>query len=227
GVMLEHRGLVSLKLTFAHTLHTTEQDRVLQFASLSFDASCWEMFNALYFGATLYIPSTETVLDDQLFERFMNEHAITIATLPPTYAAYLNSDRLPSLSRLITAGSAVSAEFVQQWKDKVQYYNAYGPTEASIATSVWAASTYDTERRAIPIGRPIWNHRLYILGAQNQLAPIGVEGELCIAGVGLARGYWNRPDLTAEKFIEHPFEPGERLYRTGDLARWLPDGNIE
>ncbi|MDY8120904.1 amino acid adenylation domain-containing protein, partial [Paenibacillus polymyxa] len=227
GVMLEHRGLVSLKLTFAHTLHTTEQDRVLQFASLSFDASCWEMFNALYFGATLYIPSTETILDDQLFERFMNEHAITIATLPPTYAAYLNSDRLPSLSRLITAGSAVSAEFVQQWKDKVQYYNAYGPTEASIATSVWAASTYDTERRAIPIGRPIWNHRLYILGAQNQLAPIGVEGELCIAGVGLARGYWNRPDLTAEKFIEHPFEPGERLYRTGDLARWLPDGNIE
>ncbi|WP_155617211.1 non-ribosomal peptide synthetase, partial [Paenibacillus polymyxa] len=227
GVMLEHRGLVSLKLTFAHTLHTTEQDRVLQFASLSFDASCWEMFNALYFGATLYIPSTETILDDQLFERFMNEHAITIATLPPTYAAYLNSDRLPSLSRLITAGSAVSAEFVQQWKDKVQYYNAYGPTEASIATSVWAASTYDTERRAIPIGRPIWNHRLYILGAQNQLAPIGVEGELCIAGVGLARGYWNRPDLTAEKFIEHPFEPGERMYRTGDLARWLPDGNIE
>ncbi len=227
GVMLEHRGLVSLKLTFAHTLHTTEQDRVLQFASLSFDASCWEMFNALYFGATLYIPSTETILDDQLFERFMNEHAITIATLPPTYAAYLNSDRLPSLSRLITAGSAVSAEFVQQWKDKVQYYNAYGPTEASIATSVWAASTYDTERRAIPIGRPIWNHRLYILGAQNQLAPIGVEGELCIAGVGLARGYWNQPDLTAEKFIEHPFEPGERLYRTGDLARWLPDGNIE
>ncbi|MGW8960049.1 non-ribosomal peptide synthetase [Paenibacillus sp. NPDC055715] len=227
GVMLEHRGLVSLKLMFADRLGITEHDRIVQFASLSFDASCWEVFKALYFGAALYIPTAETILDNRLFESYMNEHAITAAILPPTYSAYLNPDRLPSLTKLVTGGSAVSAEFVQQWKPKVHYFNAYGPTEASIATTLWDADEEQPERRVIPIGRPLANHRIFILDAHLQLVPPGVDGELCVAGVGLARGYLNHPELTAEKFVEHPFAPGERLYRTGDLARWLPDGNIE
>ncbi|CAH8773155.1 non-ribosomal peptide synthetase [Paenibacillus dendritiformis] len=227
GVMLEHRGLVSLKLMFADRLGITEHDRIVQFASLSFDASCWEVFKALYFGAALYIPTAETILDNRLFESYMNEHAITAAILPPTYSAYLNPDRLPSLTKLVTGGSAVSAEFVQQWKPKVHYFNAYGPTEASIVTTLWDADEEQPERRVIPIGRPLANHRIFILDAHLQLVPPGVDGELCVAGVGLARGYLNHPELTAEKFVEHPFAPGERLYRTGDLARWLPDGNIE
>ncbi|PYE42370.1 non-ribosomal peptide synthase protein (TIGR01720 family)/amino acid adenylation domain-containing protein, partial [Paenibacillus barcinonensis] len=227
GVMLEHRGLVSLKLMYADRLGITEHDRIVQFASLSFDASCWEVFKALYFGATLYIPTTETILDTRLFENYMNEYAITAAILPPTYSAHLNPDRLPSLTKLVTGGSAVSAEFVQQWKAKVHYFNAYGPTEASIVTTLWDAQEQQSERRAIPIGRPLANHRIYILDAHLQLVPPGVDGELCVAGVGLARGYLNQPELTAEKFVEHPFVPGERLYRTGDLARWLPDGNLE
>ncbi|WP_430113425.1 amino acid adenylation domain-containing protein, partial [Paenibacillus sp. B1-35] len=227
GVMLEHRGLVSLKLMFADRLGITEHDRIVQFASLSFDASCWEVFKALYFGAALYIPTAETILDNRLFESYMNEHAITAAILPPTYSAYLNPDRLPSLTKLVTGGSAVSAEFVQQWKPKVHYFNAYGPTEASIVTTLWDADEDQQERRVIPIGRPLANHRIFILDAHLQLVPPGVDGELCVAGVGLARGYLNHPELTAEKFVKHPFAPGERLYRTGDLARWLPDGNIE
>ncbi|WP_028596418.1 non-ribosomal peptide synthetase [Paenibacillus assamensis] len=227
GVMLEHRGLVSLKLMFADRLGITEHDRIVQFASLSFDASCWEMFKALYFGAALYIPTAETILDNRLFESYMNEHAITAAILPPTYSAYLNPDRLPSLKKLVTGGSAVSAEFVQQWKSKVHYFNAYGPTEASIVTTLWDADEEQPEHRVIPIGRPLANHRIFILDAHLQLVPPGVDGELCVAGVGLARGYLNHPELTAEKFVEHPFAPGERLYRTGDLARWLPDGNVE
>ncbi|MCK6153306.1 amino acid adenylation domain-containing protein, partial [Paenibacillus silvae] len=227
GVMLEHCGLVSLKSMFADRLGINQDDRIVQFASLSFDASCWEMFKALYFGATLYIPNAETILDNHLFENYMNEHAITAAILPPTYSAYLNPERIPSLNKLVTGGSAVSAEFVQQWKEKVRYFNAYGPTEASIVTTLWDASEHQSERRFIPIGRPLDNHRIFILNAHLQLVPPGVEGELCVAGVGLARGYLNQPELTAEKFVEHPFAPGERLYRTGDLARWLPDGNIE
>ncbi|QNR66951.1 amino acid adenylation domain-containing protein [Paenibacillus peoriae] len=227
GVMLEHRGLVSLKLMFADRLGITEHDRIVQFASLSFDASCWEVFKALYFGAALYIPTAETILDNRLFESYMNEHAITAAILPPTYSAYLNPDRLPSLTKLVTGGSAVSTEFVQQWKRKVHYFNAYGPTEASIVTTLWDADEEQPEGRVIPIGRPLANHRIFILDAHLQLVPPGVDGELCVAGVGLARGYLNHPELTAEKFVEHPFAPGERLYRTGDLARWLPDGNIE
>ncbi|MEK4528987.1 amino acid adenylation domain-containing protein [Paenibacillus sp. FSL H8-0104] len=227
GVMLEHRGLVSLKLMFADRLGITEHDRIVQFASLSFDASCWEIFKALYFGAALYIPTAETILDTRLFESYMNEHAITAAILPPTYSAHLNPDRLPSLTKLVTGGSAVSAEFVQQWKAKVHYFNAYGPTEASIVTTLWDADEQQPERRVIPIGRPLANHQIFILDAHLQLVPPGVDGELCVAGVGLARGYLNKPELTAEKFVEHPFAPGERLYRTGDLARWLPDGNME
>ncbi|WP_426333525.1 amino acid adenylation domain-containing protein [Paenibacillus silvae] len=227
GVMLEHRGLVSLKSMFADRLGINQDDRIVQFASMSFDASCWEVFKALYFGATLYIPKAETILDNRLFENYMNEHAITAAILPPTYSAYLNPERIPSLNKLVTGGSAVSAEFVQQWKEKVRYFNAYGPTEASIVTTLWDASEQQSERRFIPIGRPLDNHRIFILNAHLQLVPPGVEGELCVAGVGLARGYLNQPELTAEKFVEHPLAPGERLYRTGDLARWLPDGNIE
>ncbi|GMX62344.1 plipastatin non-ribosomal peptide synthetase PpsE [Paenibacillus elgii] len=227
GVLVEHRGLSSLKMMFGETLKMSERDRVVQFASLSFDASCWEIFKALFFGAALYIPTAETILDYRLFESFMNENGITATILPPTYAAYLNPDRMPSLEKLITGGSAVSVEFVQQWKDKVQYFNAYGPTEASIVTSVWAASMGAVDRKSIPIGRPIQNHRIHIVDSQLQLLPVGVAGELCVAGVGLARGYLNRPELTAEKFVDNPFAPGERMYRTGDLARWLPDGSIE
>ncbi|MFB7813503.1 amino acid adenylation domain-containing protein [Paenibacillus chitinolyticus] len=227
GVMLEHHGLVSLKNMFRDTLGITEKDRVVQFASLSFDASCWEVFKALFFGAALYIPTAETILDNRSFQRYMHENGITAAILPPTYAAYLNPDHMPDLQKLITGGSAVSAEFVQQWKDKVRYFNAYGPTEASIVTSVWTACTGDIGLKSVPIGRPIQNHRIYILNDYRQPVPVGVEGELCIAGVGLARGYFNRPELTAEKFVDNPFSPGERMYRTGDLAKWLPDGNIE
>ncbi|MFF2155109.1 amino acid adenylation domain-containing protein [Paenibacillus chitinolyticus] len=227
GVMLEHHGLVSLKNMFRDTLGITETDRVVQFASLSFDASCWEVFKALFFGAALYIPTAETILDNRSFQRYMHENRITAAILPPTYAAYLSPDHMPELQKLITGGSAVSAEFVQQWKDKVRYFNAYGPTEASIVTSLWTARADDIGLKSVPIGRPIQNHRIYILNDHWQPVPVGVEGELCIAGVGLARGYLNRPELTAEKFVDHPFTPGERMYRTGDLARWLPDGNIE
>ncbi|PUA36864.1 non-ribosomal peptide synthetase, partial [Paenibacillus elgii] len=228
GVMVEHHGLCSLKLMFANTLQMTEQDRVVQFASLSFDASCWEIFKALFFGATLYIPTSTTILDYPLFESYMNENGITATILPPTYAAYLNPDRMPSLKKLITGGSAASVEFVQQWKDKVLYFNAYGPTEASIVTSIWdEASDSLGDRKSVPIGRPLANHRIYVVDSHNRMLPVGVAGELCISGVGLARGYLNRPELTAEKFVDNPFEPGERMYRTGDLVRWLPDGNLE
>ncbi|WP_270168683.1 non-ribosomal peptide synthetase [Paenibacillus sp. SYP-B4298] len=227
GVMVEHHGLCSLKLMFAGTLGITDQDRVVQFASLSFDAACWEIYKALFFGATLYIPTAATILDVPLFESYMNEHGITAAILPPTYATYLKPEHMPRFKKLITGGSAVSVELVKQWKDKVAYFNAYGPTEASIVTSMWTAPSGAFEQKSVPIGRPIANHQIYILDAYNQPLPVGVAGELCIAGVGLARGYLNRPELTAEKFVDHPFAPGERMYRTGDLTRWLPDGNIE
>ncbi|WP_144028932.1 non-ribosomal peptide synthetase, partial [Paenibacillus tyrfis] len=227
GVMVEHRGLCNLKALCENTLRMNGQEKVVQFASLSFDASCWETFSSLFMGATLYVPPASVILDYRLFEHYVNENGITMALLPPAYALYLNPDHMPTFKKLITGGSASSAELFGKWKDKVMYFNAYGPTEDSIITSVWAGTRDCTVQKSVSIGRPVPNHQAYIVDAQNQLLPIGVAGELCVGGVGLARGYLNRPDLTAEKFVDNPFAAGERMYRTGDLARWLPDGSIE
>ncbi|MED1913794.1 non-ribosomal peptide synthase/polyketide synthase [Bacillus thuringiensis] len=231
GVMLEHHGLCNLKVYFDQTLQIGISDHVLMFASYSFDASCWEMLQALFYGATLYMPTSETILNYEQFEQYMAEHQITIATLPPTYAVYLEPERMPNLRILFTAGSASSTELVYKWKDRVAYYNAYGPTENSIATSVWPVSEDARAGEIISIGRPVSNHRVYMVDGHGHLAPVGVAGELCVSGPGLARGYLGRPELTAEKFVANPFVSGEadyeRMYRTGDLARWMPDGNIE
>ncbi|KEO76266.1 hypothetical protein EL23_24305 [Paenibacillus polymyxa] len=232
GVMLEHHGLSNLKTYFEQKLSIGLSDRVVMFASYSFDTSCSEIIQSLLCGATLYIPSSETILNFERFEQYMAACRITIATLPPTYAVYLNPDRMPDLRVLLTAGSASSAELVSKWKDRVDYYNAYGPTENSVATSLWPVSRENSELGGIiSIGRPVSNHRVYMVDALGHLLPAGIAGELCVSGPGLARGYLHRPELTAEQFIANPFEGGEtgyeRMYRTGDLARWMPDGNIE
>src|SRR5690606_8186999 len=109
-------------------------------------------------------------------------------------------------------------------KTSIPLHNLYGPTETSIEVTHYTTSARDNK---VPIGRPIWNTQIYILGKEQQLLPVGITGELCIGGAGLSRGYLNKPGLTAEKFIPDPFRKGERIYRTNDLARWLPDGNIE
>ncbi|PGA44517.1 non-ribosomal peptide synthetase, partial [Bacillus pseudomycoides] len=130
------------------------------------------------------------------------------------------------MKKVVTSGSSSSGELVNKWKDYVLYINGYGPTENTICTSTWL-STEGYNNKLIPIGKPIQNHNMYIVNANKNLQPIGVAGEICLSGVGLAKGYLNREDLTSEKFINNPFVSGERMYRTGDLARWLPDGNIE
>ncbi|KYG29134.1 hypothetical protein AZF08_27900 [Bacillus gaemokensis] len=167
------------------------------------------------------------ILDYHLFNHFMNENKITTATLPPAYATYLEPNQIPFLKKLITAGSSSSIQLVNKWRDHVMYVNAYGPTEDSICSTVWTSRDELADNKCIPIGRPIYNHQVYIMDKAGQLLPIGVAGELCIAGSGVARGYLNRLDLTKEKFVENPFSPEEKMYKTGDLARWLPDGNIE
>ncbi|MDY7994278.1 amino acid adenylation domain-containing protein, partial [Paenibacillus polymyxa] len=231
GVMLEHHGLCNLKTYFDQTLKIRTSDHALLFASYSFDAACWEIFQALFCGATLYVPTTETILNYERFEQYMADHQITVAALPPTYAVYLEPERMPNLRILFTAGSASSTELVYKWKDQVAYYNGYGPTENSVATSIWPVSEDERAGQLISIGRPVPNHRVYMVDVHGHLAPVGVAGELCVSGPGLARGYLDRPELTAEKFIPNPFAAGEagyeRMYRTGDLARWMPDGNIE
>ncbi|MFF0826469.1 tyrocidine non-ribosomal peptide synthetase TycA [Brevibacillus sp. NPDC003359] len=227
GTMLEHKGIANLQSFFQHTFGVTPADRIGQFASMSFDASVWEMFMALLTGASLYVLSKQTIHDFISFENYLIENELTIITLPPTYLTHLNPDHITTLRIMITAGSAANFPLVNRWKNKVRYVNAYGPTETSICATIWEAPSNTLVNQTIPIGKPIQNTCAYIVNDELQLQPIGSEGELCIGGVGLARGYWNRPDLTADKFVENPFVPGEKMYRTGDLAKWLPNGEIE
>ncbi|MFC5702235.1 non-ribosomal peptide synthetase [Cohnella faecalis] len=237
GVMVGHRGMVNLQSFFKRELNVRENDRILQFASASFDASVWELFMALFTGAELHLPAREVLESYDRFTDYLNGNGITIATLPPTFAAHLDPSGVQTLRLLITAGSATSPELVRRWKGRVEYVNAYGPTESTICATIWKADeafgedepdgSAASSPRSVPIGKPILNADAYIVGCDGQLQPIGVMGELFIGGVGVALGYWGRDSLTAEKFVPNPYKPGETMYRSGDYARWLPDGNID
>ncbi|WP_068776273.1 non-ribosomal peptide synthetase [Paenibacillus sp. FJAT-26967] len=228
GVMLEHQGILNLQVFFREQLGILPEDRIVQFASLSFDASAWEMFMALLTGASLHLVPQDTIQDIPLFQKFVAGSGITVATLPPTYVVHLDPEAMPSLRKLITAGSETNRDLVQEWSRRLSYINAYGPTESTICATIWEAPQDGRlPEGPIPIGKPIVNTRVYIVDAGNRPVPIGVTGELCLAGDGLARGYRGNETLTAEKFVPDLFYPGERMYRTGDLARWSRDGSIE
>ncbi len=226
GTLLTHRGLNNLVSAQVQAFAITPTSRVLQFASVGFDAAVSELFTTLLTGATLVLVSKETLLPGPQLLHCLQEQAITIVTLPPSALAVLPQATLPALRTLVAAGEACSTAIVARWSPNRRFLNAYGPTEASVCATI--AICEDT-RDMPPIGRPIANVQVYVLDALLRPVPIGVTGELYLASIGLARGYLARPDITAERFIPHPFssEPGTRLYRTGDLVRYLPDGQLE
>ncbi len=229
GVMLHHRGLCNLTHSQIQDFAVTANSRVLQFASFSFDASVSEIFMALLTGATLYLASSDTLMSIPDLIRLFQEEAITTVTLPPSLLKILPNDNLPALETIISAGEACTKEIARRWASGRRLLNAYGPTESTIGVTSYLVTEILDQGMTVPIGRPIHNVQLYILDRHMNPVPRGVKGELFIGGVGLARGYYGRPDLTAERFIPNPFSatPGARLYRTGDLVRFLPDGNIE
>nr|AEU11003.1 NpnC [Nostoc sp. 152] len=223
GVMVEHRGLCNLAQAQIQTFSLHSDSRILQFASFSFDASIWEVLMAFGSGATLYLGTKDSLMPGTpLIDRLTND-GITHITLPPSALLVLPEDELPALQTIIVAGEACAVELMQQWSTRRNFFNAYGPTEASVCATVAKCTPNDQK---VSIGRPIANTQIYILDQHLQPVPIGVPGELHIGGAGLARGYLNRPELTQEKFIPNPFN-NSKLYKTGDLARYLPDGNIE
>ncbi|PHG45629.1 hypothetical protein COI54_18720 [Bacillus wiedmannii] len=227
GVMVEHVGINNLRNTYVNKLKVTDKDKIILFASVSFDASIWEYTMALLNGAQLHVMPKNIINNSDYFIEYLNRNEITVVTIPPEYLAMLDSNKLKTLRLLITAGSAISKKLLDKWSQKVKYINAYGPTETTICSTVWEYVDSISENQVVPIGKPIYNFKSYILDENNQVVPIGVPGELCVSGDGLARGYLNNKDLTNQKFIENPYEKGKRIYKTGDLAKWLPDGNIE
>ncbi len=263
GVAVTHRGLCNLVAAQTRAFGVGAESRVLQFASLGFDASASEIFMALATGATLFLTDRDTLVSVDALTRFLREHDITTLTLTPTVLALIDPAAVPRLQTVISAGEACPAEVAARWSRGRRFFNAYGPTEASVCASFAEyedngddacvdkrddqrvdehddihVDGRDDERDARrdvqgpPIGRPLSNVRVYVLDKNLRPVPVGVAGEIYVGGVGVARGYYNRPGLTAAAFVPDPFggvahaEAGGRLYKTGDAARIMPDGQI-
>lgn len=227
GVLLEHSGLRNLAHMQRQRLDVRAESRVLQFASLSFDACVWECVMALCAGACLCLNSRDDLAPGEPLLRTLRTQKITHATLPPVALGEVPLCGDLQLSTLIVAGEACSVKLVQQWAPGRRFINAYGPTEATVCASMHDCHPQDCA--AVPIGSPIANTQIYILDKHGQVVPIGISGEIYIGGAGVARGYLNQPELTAERFLRDPFSaaPFARMYRTGDLGRWRADGQIE
>ncbi|MFG3107536.1 amino acid adenylation domain-containing protein [Streptomyces tendae] len=225
GVVVDHAGFTSMVAALTERFGLDRRTRVLQFASFSFDASAWELGLALFNGGALVIADDECRDPGQPLVDLINDCGVTLAGLPPVVAGALpEGAELPAALTLAVAGEACPPEVVARWSSRVRMFNGYGPTEAVVASTV-EGPLAGGERP--PIGRPTAAHRVYVLDRDLRPVPVGVLGELYVAG-GLARGYLERPGLTAARFVADPNgAPGSRMYRTGDLVRWLPDGRLD
>lgn len=226
GVMVQHDTLGNLTYTQRRMFELGMHDRVLQFSSLSFDAFVWEIVTALCAGACLCLATRENLAPSEPLLRTFRSMRITFATLPPVAASALGSSEIEQLRTLVVGGEACPAALVARWANRVRFVNAYGPTEATVCSTMHICRL---DEEIVPIGRPIDNTRMYVLDPRGEPVPIGVAGELYIGGAGVGRGYLNRPELTAERFIADRFaaEAGGRLYRSGDWVCWREDGTIE
>ncbi|GID93891.1 hypothetical protein Adi01nite_33030 [Amorphoplanes digitatis] len=234
GVMNVHAGIRNRLLWMQDTYGLDPSDRVLQKTPFSFDVSVWEFFWPLMTGACLVMARPEGHKDGRyLLDTIQREAITTVHFVPSMLRVLLLEDDVEDcrgLRRVICSGEALSRELQEDFfaRSAAELHNLYGPTEAAVDVTAWACRR-DGDPRPVPIGHAIANTQMYVLDRLLRPVPAGVTGELCIGGRNLARGYLNRPDLTAERFVAHPFDPvpGARVYRTGDLARYRDDGAIE
>ncbi|OGV59428.1 MAG: hypothetical protein A2498_05575 [Lentisphaerae bacterium RIFOXYC12_FULL_60_16] len=226
GVLVEHRGFVNLALALRKRFDITAADRVLQFASCSFDASVFDMAMAYGAGAQLVMIDRATLGDSGAFAAYLREQKVTMATLPPSFVEALPPSALEPLRFLMTAGEAARTSSATRYRKTLRFVNGYGPTETTVCAAWYEVSPDEILGERIPIGQPVFNHQITILDRWGNPCGIGQPGEICISGIGVARGYHNRADLTAAAFVTDPFRPGNRMYRTGDKGAWQADGTV-
>jgi tyrocidine synthetase III len=224
GVKNSHEGIVNSVLSQTSPYSIAENDHFSQFASFSFDASVFEIWASLLSGSCLHLISDEVRKDSGLLTAFFNSEKITTAFLPPVMLSILNPTELTALKVVYVGGEALKLEDAKKWASSVQLVNMYGPTEAAVLCTSSAITSKD---EAITIGNPIANTEIYILNEYLEQVPMGAEGEICIAGIGVAKEYFNRAELTTEKFIPNPFSNYPLLYRTGDLGKFNKDNKLE
>jgi amino acid adenylation domain-containing protein len=234
GAMNTHRGIRNRLLWMQNEYPMTPKDRVLQKTPFSFDVSVWEFFWPLISGAHLIVAKPGGHREADYLVRLIRDREITTIHFVPSMLAAFLSERdvnlCTSLRQVICSGEALSVSLERELFRllSARLFNLYGPTETSVEVTYWECDR-NSPLTTVPIGRPVGNTQTYVLDRHMNPVPIGVPGELFLGGVQVGRGYWNRPELTAEKFVSHPFSknPQARLYRTGDLCRWLPNGAID
>ncbi|MEU0370274.1 amino acid adenylation domain-containing protein [Streptomyces sp. NPDC006283] len=228
GVVVSHDGVGSLIATATDRIGITSDSRVVQFASVGFDVTVWDLIMSLCVGGRVIVVPAERRVAGPALTDYIARHRATHMILPPSLVSALPQDcDLPDGAVLIVGTEAVPSELIARWAGRLQVVVAYGLTEATVNSTLWIATA---ERPGpAPIGEPDPNTRAYVLDSALRPVPLGTEGELYVAGRGLARGYLGRPGLTSERFVADPYaaEPGARMYRTGDRVRWTEDGNLE
>ncbi|MFE7562345.1 amino acid adenylation domain-containing protein, partial [Kitasatospora sp. NPDC057500] len=223
GVALTHDGLTSLIAAMTPVAATGPGRRVMQFTAFSFDASVLDMAVTLTSGAALVVATSEQRTDPARLMRMMREQEVTTTIVVPTLLSALDPAELTGLSDLLVGAEPISARQVEEWAPGRRLVNTYGPTEATVMVTT---GPIGPDGGDIPMGAPNPGTRAFVLDDALRPVPVGVAGELYLAGAQLARGYVGRPDLTAERFVADPFGSGGRMYRTGDRARWTADGQL-
>ncbi|MFD2169280.1 non-ribosomal peptide synthetase [Tumebacillus lipolyticus] len=235
GAMLEHKNAVAHHHAIIDHYQVNPSDRIVQFASISFDVSMEEISPTLAAGATLVLRPGKSIMASDQFLDWLAEQKITKFNPPTAYLHAFLQDLAeqkltlpPALRLVVTGGERAMPSMIRAWREVASehntLYNAYGPTETTVTATVYDEALPDGD---VPIGRPLMNTQSYVLDALMQPVPIGVPGELYVGGKGVGRGYLGREELTAERFLPNAFRPGERMYRTGDIVRYLPDGNLQ
>ncbi|MGN9786180.1 amino acid adenylation domain-containing protein [Nonomuraea sp. ZG12] len=229
GVGVSHRAIVNRLRWMQDTFRLTSGERVMHKTPLSFDVSVWELFWPLMTGAGLVVAEPGAHRDGARLAALATAQRVsTMHFVPSMLELFLDEPALPATTRVLCSGEALSAELAARFHERLpgtELHNLYGPTEAAVDVTWHACAAGES---LVPIGAPVANTRLEILDADGRRVPVGTPGELCLGGVQLARGYVNRPALTADRFVPDPYgPPGARLYRTGDVARWLPGGEVQ
>jgi amino acid adenylation domain-containing protein len=230
GVMISHENIVNFVTGMSSIFPEDEKGSVLSMTTISFDIFGLELYVPLFKGMSMILAKDRESTDIKSLASIISNEQVSVLQLTPSRLSLILSDVnskniFEHIKVVLVGGEELPKNLLAALRDvyKGKIYNMYGPTE----TTIWSTFKDVSGDLALNIGKPISNTQIYILDKSDKIQPIGVVGELCISGAGLARGYFKDSGLTAEKFIPHPFKEGERLYRTGDLARWLPDGNIE